>query len=401
MARFFLTQCKRLWRYLPVALCVTALLLGGLAVAVQGLLTHTANDEEHKKIQIAIAGQTDHSLLQMGFAALTSFDSTRFSMEVLQMTEPEAETALRQGELSAYVVVPEGFVEKAMRGELTPLKFVTNTAAGDLVDLFKSEITRVVSDLVVLAQQGVFGMGDALREHGLTAKLPGQMDKLAFQYVDYILLRDKIYAVEELGVADSLSLGDSLVCGLGVLLVLLMALPFAPVTVTADMALNRMLHARRLSATRQVLAECAAYALTLFLMAALPVLVAVCLFPNGLAVSAPEAVLRLMPAVLMLATLSFALYSLTSHLIGGVLAHFFATLALCFVSGCLYPVHFFPVAVQQVAGYLPTGLARTQLAGCFTGADTTAATLLLLGYAGLFLLTAMALRLRRIKGVSE
>lgn len=397
MARYFLTQCKRLWRYLPLALCITALLLGGAAVAVTGLVSDTAQQDQ--KIKIAIAGQTDHSLLQLGFSALASLDNTRFSMEVLQMEKQEAKTSLRQGEIAAYVVVPEGFVEKAMRGQLTPLTFVSHQNAGDLVALFKAEITRVVSDLVVSAQQGVFGMEATLRENGLTHKLPGQMDKLAFQYVDYILLRDDVYAVEELGVSDSLDLGGALICGFCVLLVLLMALPFAPVVITPDRALARMLHARRVSATRQVLAEFAAYGLTLALMAALPAGVALLLFPNGLAVSLPAAILRLLPVAFSLAALSFALYSLTDHLIGGVLAHFFGTVALCFVSGCLYPVHFFPVGLQQVAAYLPTGLARTQLAGCLTGADPTQSTLWLLGYGALFLAVATALRLRRIKEV--
>lgn len=400
MTRFLLTQAKRLWRYLPVALCVTALLLGGLAVAAQGLLAQTATDEENQKIKLAIAGETDHSLMQMGFAALTSFDSTRFSMEVLQMTEPEAATALKQGELAAYVVVPEGFMDAAMQGHVTPLTFVSQAQAGDLVALFKAEITRVVSDLVVSSQKGVFGLEQTLRDNQLTAKLPGQMDKLALQYVDYILLRDKVYTVEELGVSDNLTLGDSLLCGLSVLLMLLMALPFAPVMVAPDAALARVLHARRLSATRQVLATFAAYGLTLALMAALPVAAVLVLLPDLLAVGALSAVVRLLPVVFCLAALSFALYSLTDHLIGGVLAHFFTTLALCFVSGCLYPVFFFPAGVQQMANHLPTGLARTQLAGCLTGADTTTATLWLVGYGLAFLLVALALRLRRIKGVT-
>lgn len=397
MTRFLLTQFKRLWRYLPVALCVTALLLGGLALAVTEVLSDTAAQDQ--KLKIAIAGQTDHSLLQLGFAALSSLDNTRFSMEVLQMEEDAAQDALRRDEISAYVVVPEGFMEKAMRGELTPLSFVSHANAGDLVDLFKAEITQVVSDLVVAAQQGVFGMADTLRENQLAHKLPGQMDKLAFQYVDYILLRDDVYAVEELGVADSLDLGGALACGLGVLLVLLMGLPFAPVVIPSDGALARMLHARRLSIPRQILAEFAAYALTLTLMTALPVGAAAFLFPEGLAVTWLAALGRLLPAVFALAALSFALYSLTDHLIGGVLAHFFGTVALCFVSGCLYPVHFFPLGVQRVVAYLPTGLARTQLAGTLTGQDTTQTALLLLGYGVLFLAGALALRLHHAKGV--
>ena len=315
------------------------------------------------------------------------------------MTESEAAAALRQGNLDAYAVIPEGFMDQAMKGNLKTLRFVSHAGAGDLVALFKTEITRVVSDLVIGAQKGVFGMEHTLRENQLAHKLPGQKDALALQYVDYILLRDKVYSVEALGVSDSLTLGDTLICGLAVLLVLLMCLPFAPVMVASDGALARMLHARRLSAPRQVLAQFGAYALTLTAMVAVPLLAVPLLLPNVLAVSLWAMVLRLLPVLFCLAALSFALYSLTDHLIGGVLAHFFGTLALCFVSGCLYPVFFFPAGVQQVANRLPTGLARTQLAGCLTGANTTETALWLMGYGALFLLVATLLRLRRIKEV--
>lgn len=399
MIRFLLTQGKRLGRVLPVALCVTALLLGGLVAAMGHLLSPDAVDQENQKIRIAIAGQTDHSLLQLGFTALTTFDSTRMSIEIVQMEESDAAAALRREDIAAYVVVPEGFMEAALRGTLTPLHFVSHVNAGDLVTLFKSEITQVVSDLVVGAQKGVFGMKNTLVEHGLWERLPGQMDALSFEYVDYILLRDKIYAVEELGVADSLTLEKSLFCGLSVLLMLLLALPFAPVVIAPDPALARMLHARRISARWQVLAEFIAYGLTLLLMGLLPLGALLVLDPHLLAVDGLSAVARLLPVIGMLAALSFLLYSLTDHLIGGVLIHFFATLALCFMSGCLYPVHFFPIGVQQAANLLPTGLARTQLAGCLTGADTTAATGGLLLYGVLFLTAAAVLRLRRIKGV--
>ena len=162
----------------------------------------------------------------------------------------------------------------------------------------------------------------------------------------------------------------------------------------------RMLHARRLTAPRQLTAEFAAYGLMLALMVALPLTAVAVLAPDRLAVSLPEAVLRVLPVLLMLAALSFLLYSLADHLIGGVLVHFFGTLALCFVSGCLYPVYFFPPAVQVVANRLPTGIARTQLAGCLTGADATETTLWLAGYSVLFLLVAGVLRLRRMKGVT-
>lgn len=400
MGQYFSLQCKRLGRFLPIALCITALLLGGLALAAGAILGQSASGEENQKVRVAIAGDTKNALLEMGLATITSMDSTKLTIEVLTLTEDAAEDALRHGDISAYAVIPEGFMQSAMRGNMMTIRFVSSDKAGDMTTLFKTEITRVVSDLLIGAQKGVFGTEQALKENELKSRLPGQLNKLAMRYVDYILMRDQIYSVEELGALDSLSLEDSLLCGLAVLLLLLMCLPFAPVVIRSDYALARMLHARRLSAPKQLTAEFAAYGLTLTLMAALPLTAVAVLAPEMLAVSLPEAVLRLLPLLLMLAALSFLMYSLADHLIGGVLVHFFGTLALCFVSGCLYPVYFFPPAVQTIANRLPTGIARTQLAGCLTGANAVESTLWLVGYSALFLLIAGVLRLRRMKGVT-
>ena len=83
---------------------------------------------------------------------------------------------------------------------------------------------------------------------------------------------------------------------------------------------------------------------------------------------------------------------------GGVLLHFFGTLTLCFVSGCMYPVYFFPVALQKVSAYLPTGLARAQLSSCITGKTEFLTGLLLILYGILFLLLSVLLTRKRLRG---
>jgi ABC-type uncharacterized transport system permease subunit len=83
---------------------------------------------------------------------------------------------------------------------------------------------------------------------------------------------------------------------------------------------------------------------------------------------------------------------------GGVLLNFFGTLALCFVSGCMYPVYFFPVALQKLSAYLPTGLARTQLSGCLTGKTEFLPGLLLTLYGIVFLALSVLLTRKRLKG---
>ena len=82
----------------------------------------------------------------------------------------------------------------------------------------------------------------------------------------------------------------------------------------------------------------------------------------------------------------------------GVLMQFFLTLGLCFVSGCIYPTHFFPVGIQKLATWLPAGLARSQLAGCFTGKSV--AIVPLLGYTAVFFGVSVYSRSRKIRGVA-
>ena len=112
------------------------------------------------------------------------------------------------------------------------------------------------------------------------------------------------------------------------------------------------------------------------------------IFLIGISIAAHISLLTLfahaLPVVLMAVSFSFMLYSLSSDLIGGILLHFFSSLLLCFVSGCLYPVYFFPSSIQKAAQWLPTGLARNQLASIVTEEAVLSQSLLLVGYSALF-----------------
>jgi len=104
---------------------------------------------------------------------------------------------------------------------------------------------------------------------------------------------------------------------------------------------------------------------------------------------------KLLGVAVPVTCLSFMLYALAGDLIGGVLLQFFVTAALCFVSGCMYPVYFFPVAVQKVAAWLPYGAARRFLATYFTGGQDGLG--LLLVYSAVFCAVGVLARTRAVK----
>ena len=397
MSRYFTLQIKRIWRYLPGAFLVVALLLSCLFTMYSLMVQQNDSQEENKKMLVAISGSTEDPFLQMGLSAMQAFDSTQYALEMVQMEEAEARQALAWGEIAAYVVVPDGFMEAALRGEIIPMKFVSTTGSASLASMLRYEITETLSTILVSSQKGIYGMANAMRDNGLGKKLGRKMDDLSFIYLDYVFVRDNIYTMEELGIGDNLDFSGYLLCGLCVLLAMLMSLPFAPLMIRRDHSLDRMLAARGNGIFGQSLCEFTAYFLALFLVL-LPLPLLLTQWPDA-ALSAAELILQTAPVVLMAASFSYLLYTLASDLISGVLLQFFTTVAVCFVSGCMYPVNFFPVGLQKAAAWLPTAFARSQLAGCLTGNSDTFSWMMLLGYSLVFFAVGSAIRLRQVKEV--
>lgn len=399
MRKYFQLQYKRLLRFLPGALFVALILMAGLFLAFQLFTQQSANQEENQKFPFAVCGDTEHSFLQMGLSTLTSFDSSRFAVELLEMEESDAARALTRGEIAAYVVVPEGFMEQALAGDIPQLKFYSTTGATGIVSLVKEELSSVISTLLLSSQEGVYGIWDVIIDNGVPGKSQSEMDRLAFTYVDYIFARDRVYSLEELGIGDALGLEGYILCGLTVLFLMLICLPFAPRMIPGDPALGRLLRSKGKPAWKQAVCDFAAYAATLLCMLLVMIVLITLCVPT---LENPLALLgKLIPVLLLTAAFSFMLYSLSRDMIGGVMLMFFVSVILCFVSGCLYPVYFFPVPVQQIAQWLPMGIARTQLASFLTGSapDRTLPTLLL--YCLVFTAIGVWARVRHIQEVVQ
>ncbi len=397
MGRYFYLQIKRLLRLLPLALIVVAILFGSLTVIYGEAVKMMDDSESHMKIKIGMVGTVGDTYLELGLAALETLDSSKMAMDIEAMDEETAKRGMESGELAAYLVIPEGFVQAALRGEILPLKYVCTSGAVGVVSMMKGEITDVISDILIHAQKGIYGAANALIEEG--ASPDKAYNDLSIQYVKLVLARNKVYSVKEIGTADELGMESDLLCGLWILFLMLTCLPFASMLVKRDFSLGRMLAAQRKPVWGQVLCEFAAYLLGL--LAILVILLASLSLMDisaGIQVTWKVA-LHALPIILMVAALSFLFYEMAGDLISGVLLQFFMILVLGFISGCMYPIYFFAETVQKIARYLPAGIAREQLSGCFTGVFSGTADWLLLGYAAVFLTCALVIRRCRVKMV--
>ena len=112
--RYYLINMKRMLKLLPAIIAGVIFLcccvLSGIYVLVQNSST------DHTKLKIGVVGEIENSYLEYGITALQSMDSTRYIVELTEVNEDEAASMVKKGELTAYMVIPDGFVDSVMYG---------------------------------------------------------------------------------------------------------------------------------------------------------------------------------------------------------------------------------------------------------------------------------------------
>jgi len=404
MKNYFILQIKRAAKQFPSVMVITLLLFGGLAVILYGLLATFFGGETTQRFSVAITGDTNDMYLRWGLSAVQSMDDSRFSLEILEMDEETAQKALEKGEISAYAVLPKGFMENAMTGVIEPITYVTAAGMEGITTVFKQEITQQVTEMVVYSQKGVYGMAEAMIANGTEEGIYDYMTELSLEFAELIFYRDTIYSVKELGISNGLSTPEYYVCAISLMLILLIGIPFAAINIKKDYAFCRLLRSRGHSAIKQIGCEYAVHLLTMLLQVGVLLLVAKLIMPFFSASREyfpKDMAGKMIPVVIMVAAWNMMLFELANNIVSGLLLHFFAVISLCYISGCIYPVYAFPTKIQELVAWLPTGVARGYLSTCFTFKDGGNSLIVMAGYTVLFIGVALWIRFRktaRIRG---
>ena len=399
-------QGKRTLRYAPLVLALILILCLSLGIALRTVVEANRSDGANKRLRIGVVGDMESDYLGFGLAALQSLDASRFSLELLAMTEEEAAGALMDGDLAGYLRIPEDFIDEAFYGRIGRLTFVAADNGIDMFGLFKEEVLRTVSCFLVESQNGVYGLENVMRLHGLSGRTH-HMDAMTIEYLNLILNRTNVMDVTYLGVSDGLSFGGYMFSGLTVLLFLLCGIAYCPLMIRRDESMPRLLNAGGFCAFRQVAGEYLPFFLATLANAAI-------LFPcltlavSGVGSAIPELadmtalgslglLLRFIPALLTIAALHFLLYELTDSVISGVLLQFIGSVGMGYVAGCFYPIGFFPAGIRALAACTPAGMARSYLSALINGESILLSLILLLVCTLVLLSVAVFARRRRIR----
>ena len=102
---------------MPAVFLVTLVLAASVAVIAKGVLSDKLSEDERKKVEVGICGDLSDSYLGIGVLAVQQLDSSRFAINFHTLEEAEAREMLLDGKLTAYLVIPDGFVDSVVSGE--------------------------------------------------------------------------------------------------------------------------------------------------------------------------------------------------------------------------------------------------------------------------------------------
>ena len=369
--QYLKVQLKRAGKALPGICLLTVFLTVGLLVLMKAMFLIEESKSENRIVNVGIVGDIDDTYLGIGIEVIKNMDGIRNLVDIQTMTEEEAKQAFASGDISAYLLVPEGFIDSVVYGENKQLTYVTNEAAQDIGGLLINELVGSISQMITMTQTSVQSMQSYMLEHDMRDGLWEATEGINIAYIEVVLNRMDMFELEELGISNSISFTGHLFTGILVLLMLLWGINSVSLLVRSENSLLKILHTRGLNSRKQVLSEVGAY-LVLQCASLLCVFICVIIIKAAFGLSIREwdvleagekllFVVKLVPVVMLTATMQALLYELVTNVVTGVLLQFVVAVSMAYVSGCIYPLSFFPEALQVLGAYSPIGVALRYL----------------------------------------
>ena len=388
---------------LAVGVFPTAMLLCAcLGVAAYFLLTQGPLSTRQEKYKIGIVGSIDDTYLGFGVAAVQTLDSSRFMVEFIPMEEEEAKKAFREGELVAYVNVPEEFLESIVYGRNdVPITYVASEGGQGLQGYLMEELALLVSRLVTSSQGSIYAMQEVVYEYGDTTQLRVWTDELNLQLIDHVLGRTKLAELEELGLSKGLLLRQYYFCTILLFFCFLFGIASASFFLKRNVSLGKWMKLRGIGPVGQVLCEYVVYFAMMLLCVLVPFGV-LSIVTHGFSflkmrVYPSDLALCLIPIVLMASALHFVIYEAVRNPVANLLLQFLGVIGMGYVSGYIYPASFFPNGIARIGRILPTGVALDAFSGALLLERRRAAFWMELLYFACFLGIAMLSRKRLIE----
>lgn len=373
---YFGVQLKRVLRLLPGILLMTVI----SALLVEAVAYAVLHDENYKNQQmrykLGIVGSTEDDMLNMGVKLLENDENSQLMLDIIQFEDEDlAKDALRDGEVSAYVLITDEFVDSlnALSNDMNLEYFATSGQRG-ITNILMDELADIASTLVVSSEKGLLTLEKEMENAGFPSEaINSQIQQLLLLYVAAMVARGNMVEFSELGLSEGLTTPEYYSISLSLFFMLLMSFCSISFFLGKKKATYQFISGKGLGAWQQVLAEFLAYFLMNLFCVELILFFVRRLSGLGLIPSKNGEIIgdtflikseiNIIPIVILFSALSFMIFELISGTINKFLAAFILYIGMAYISGYFYPKSFFPDLLQMIGSVLPTGVTFRYMEG--------------------------------------
>ncbi len=391
-------------KHIPSIFAVTLFTLAVIMSFAYHSVSKSNMMDDKTPINVGLVIEDDHKELDAGVALVKEMDT---AVKFTEMTEEDAISMLKAGEISGYVKLPKGFLRSVINGKNNnPAIYTIRDGSVNFGAIMSSEVANTISRYVVETQRSVYGItsiGSEYEADSIVRKQLGNYNKKHFQLV---FSRNDTCEVVYVGVKDKVSFGAYYVLGMLMLFFMMWGISCFNFLCKKDTSMSKFMKARGIGSISQVLNEYIAYTLvTLGTMLLFGVIIGVVTLFVNINITEFQGIgmhfiltyiVKLLPVLMMVCALHLLIYECMTNMIGAILLQFVLAIAMGYVSGLLYPNFFFPESVQIMADYLPCGVGFSYMRKLLKGLSIHRDLLVMLLYSGVFISMTAAVRKYRM-----
>lgn len=391
MRTFFIylrLELKRALKGIPYFLAgaiVLVLLAGTVAFSASKMLY---GEQALAKIQVGVVLPQDDKLAAKAISMVTSLDSVGSLCEFTYVEEEEGRELLKKGELFALMVLPQGLIQGIMDGTNVPVDVLLPEHAGLESSVFK-ELTDAGSSILGTAQAAIYGTDEFLRLHLMEEEIPQAERELNAIYMKYALSRSAYFRTEQTSAAGDVSTVVFYGISASVLVLLLLGIPAAPIVRPYSAVMEQKLTLIGIGRMKRTVVRTLALAVPLILVSAVPFFW--CLWKGWMNGGVGSFFAWLFLCLAAAGWILF-LYELCGSITAGILALFFTTAFMVFLSGGIVPSVFLPDAAAGLGRFMPTTFLMDGVRWMLQGGEPAPAVRLVLMEGVVFLLSSAVRR---------
>ncbi len=370
---YFKLECKRVMKLFPGIFVITLLVLtiAGLILAneyknKQTSTVETTNASNLKNMKIGVvSNEGDLAFLEIALCLVEETDNIGDICSFIQVSKDEGQKMLDRKELDVLAIFPDNYVENIYYGTEDPIVVRFGSAQSGISSLMFRQLADTLTNYMMETKAAVYTLLDKYEEWGFD--LGSDADDLTAEFLKEILIRDKVLNKEIVNSTEGLTSVLYYVCVAIVLITLLWGLSCGSVLGRNSKIMPMLLERQGLSRGKQYITRFGSlflfFLLNYLVIAIIAIIVTQIMGFNLIPISA---YFKIIPILFLACSMTLCIYELTNDGIGGMMFFFFATVILGFLSGFFYPASYFPMWMQNIAGFLPTKIMFDYVANCIT-----------------------------------